>query len=58
MIAVIFEVEMPAESQAEYLDWAAELRPLLDRIDGFLSVLDDQETGTTDVIIDVSGYYR
>jgi len=27
-------------------------------IDGFLSVLDGQETGTTDVIIDVSGYYR
>ncbi len=27
-------------------------------IDGFLSVLDNQETGTTDVIIDVSGYYR
>jgi hypothetical protein len=27
-------------------------------IDGFLSVFDHQETGTTDVILDVSGYYR
>jgi hypothetical protein len=27
-------------------------------IDGFLSVFDHQESGTTDVIIDMSGYYR
>ena len=27
-------------------------------IDGFLSIFDHQESGTTDVIIDVSGYYR
>lgn len=38
MIAVIFEVDMPAEAKAEYLDWAAELRPLLAEIDGFLSI--------------------
>jgi len=38
MIAVIFEVE-PAEGQeAAYLDIAAELRPLLDGIEGFISV--------------------
>ena len=38
MIAVIFEV-MPAEGRRdEYLDLAAELRPLLDGIDGFISV--------------------
>lgn len=38
MIAVIFEV-WPAESlQGEYLDIAASLRPLLDDIDGFISV--------------------
>lgn len=38
MIAVIFEVE-PADGQRErYLDIAAELRPLLDDIDGFLSI--------------------
>ncbi len=38
MIAVIFEVE-PAEGQkATYLDIAAHLRPLLDEIDGFISI--------------------
>lgn len=38
MIAVIFEVE-PAEGRKhEYLDIAAEMRPMLDEIDGFLSV--------------------
>lgn len=38
MIAVIFEVE-PAEGQEPlYLDTAAELRPLLDGIEGFVSV--------------------
>lgn len=38
MIAVIFEVE-PAEGRRDaYLGIAADLRPLLDRIDGFLSI--------------------
>jgi heme-degrading monooxygenase HmoA len=38
MIAVIFEVE-PREGQGEaYLGIAAELRPLLERVDGFVSI--------------------
>jgi heme-degrading monooxygenase HmoA len=38
MIAVIFEV-WPAEGRRqEYLDIAAALRPLLDQIDGFISI--------------------
>ncbi|RWP88158.1 MAG: antibiotic biosynthesis monooxygenase [Mesorhizobium sp.] len=38
MIAVIFEVE-PAEGRRDaYLSIAADLRPLLDGIDGFLSI--------------------
>jgi heme-degrading monooxygenase HmoA len=38
MIAVIFEVR-PAEGQRQtYLDLATRLRPLLDGIDGFLSI--------------------
>jgi len=38
MIAVIFEVE-PAEGQLDaYLDIAAEMRPLLEEVDGFISV--------------------
>ena len=38
MIAVIFEVTPKPEGRKEYLDIAAEMRPLLDRIDGFISV--------------------
>jgi heme-degrading monooxygenase HmoA len=38
MIAVIFEVE-PAEGRKdEYLDIAAEIRPMLEEIEGFISV--------------------
>ncbi|HEX5497924.1 MAG TPA: antibiotic biosynthesis monooxygenase [Thermomicrobiales bacterium] len=38
MIAVIFEV-WPADGRRQaYLDIAAELRPLLDEIDGFISI--------------------
>jgi len=38
MIAVIFEVEPHAEFRDDYFRIAAELRPLLDEIDGFLSI--------------------
>ena len=38
MIAVISEVEPATGCRQAYLDIAAELRPLLDGIDGFLSI--------------------
>ena len=38
MIAVIFEVWPEAQGKQEYLDIAAQLRPLLDDIDGFISI--------------------
>ncbi|ESY65386.1 antibiotic biosynthesis monooxygenase [Mesorhizobium sp. M0051] len=38
MIAVIFEVEPAAGRRDAYLSIAADLRPLLDGIDGFLSI--------------------
>lgn len=39
MIAVIFEVEPAGDTQrAAYLDIAADLRPLLSQIDGFISI--------------------
>jgi heme-degrading monooxygenase HmoA len=38
MIAVIFEVWPKAERKKDYLDIAAELRPLLEKIDGFISI--------------------
>ena len=38
MIAVIFEVQPREEHRRQYLDAAAELRPLLEGIEGFISV--------------------
>lgn len=38
MIAVIFEVEIEPGKQNNYLGIAANLRPLLDGIDGFISI--------------------
>ncbi|MER8386648.1 antibiotic biosynthesis monooxygenase [Mesorhizobium sp. M0166] len=38
MIAVIFEVEPAAGKRDAYLGIAADLRPLLDGLDGFLSI--------------------
>lgn len=38
MIAVIFEVRPTGGREQEYLDTAAALRPLLDAMDGFISV--------------------
>jgi heme-degrading monooxygenase HmoA len=38
MIAVIFEVRPKSERKQDYLDIAAHLRPLLDGIDGFISI--------------------
>lgn len=38
MIAVIFEVTPRAGCREAYLDIAKELRPILERIDGFISV--------------------
>lgn len=38
MIAVIFEVHLKPGSEQRYLDIAADLRPQLEQIDGFISV--------------------
>ena len=38
MIAVIFEVWPKADKKQSYLDLAAALRPILERIDGFISI--------------------
>ena len=38
MIAVIFEVEIAPSRKQDYLDLATELRPLLEQVDGFLSI--------------------
>ena len=38
MIAVIFEVFLAEDKTVEYLDIAAELKPLLEKLDGFISI--------------------
>jgi heme-degrading monooxygenase HmoA len=38
MIAVIFEVEPHPDRKAAYLDLAADLKPLLETMDGFISI--------------------
>jgi len=38
MIAVIFEVESHTDKKQEYLNIAANLKPILEKIDGFISV--------------------
>lgn len=38
MIAVIFEVEPAEDRKDEYLDIAAQMRPMLNQMDGFISV--------------------
>lgn len=38
MIAVIFEVEILEGQQSDYLDFANELKPLLECIEGFISI--------------------
>ncbi|MEE9388871.1 MAG: antibiotic biosynthesis monooxygenase [Paracoccaceae bacterium] len=54
MIAVIFEVH-PAEGQkATYLALAADLRPLLETIDGFISVERFQSLSDPDKILSLS----
>jgi heme-degrading monooxygenase HmoA len=54
MIAVIFEV-VPAPGQKDaYLDMAARLRPLLEKIDGFISVERFQSLTTPGKILSLS----
>ncbi len=38
MIAVLFEAQAVAEKQARYLELAAQLKPLLSDIDGFIDI--------------------
>jgi heme-degrading monooxygenase HmoA len=54
MIAVIFEL-MPADGRAqEYLDTAAVLRPVLDHVDGFISIERFQSLSTPGKILSLS----
>lgn len=54
MIAVIFEVLPHAEHKQEYLDIAAALRPLLEQIDGFISIERFQSLSTPGKLLSLS----
>jgi heme-degrading monooxygenase HmoA len=54
MIAVIFEVRPKAGMQQQYLDTAAELRPRLAGIDGFVSIERFQSLTEPDKILSLS----
>ena len=54
MIAVIFEVMPHAESKQRYLDIAAALRPLLDAVDGLISIERFQSLSDPDKLLSLS----
>jgi heme-degrading monooxygenase HmoA len=54
MIAVIFEVRPNAGRQQQYLDIAASLRPLLEGIDGFVSIERFQSLAEPEKILSLS----
>lgn len=54
MIAVIFEVIPHADKKQAYLDMAAEMRPLVEQIDGFISVERFQSLTDPDKLLSVS----
>lgn len=54
MIAVIFEVETAAGQREAYLEIAAELRPLLEQVDGFLSVERFQSLSAPEKLLSLS----
>ncbi|MET1411142.1 antibiotic biosynthesis monooxygenase [Roseibium sp. HPY-6] len=54
MIAVIFEVIPHADKKQNYLDMAAKMRPLVEQIDGFLSVERFQSLTNPEKLLSIS----
>lgn len=54
MIAVIFELTPADDRRQAYLDIAADLRPLLDDVDGFISIERFQSLSTPGKILSLS----
>lgn len=54
MIAVIFEVQFAADRKQDYLDIATELRPLLEQVEGFLSIERFQSLTNPDKVLSLS----
>ncbi|MCB1889345.1 MAG: antibiotic biosynthesis monooxygenase [Rhodocyclaceae bacterium] len=54
MIAVIFELVVADDQKAAYLDMAATLRPLLETMDGFVSIERFQSLSQPDKLLSLS----
>lgn len=54
MMAVIFEVQPAPGQRGAYLDAAAALRPLLERVDGFVSIVRFESLGTPGKLLSLS----
>lgn len=54
MIAVIFEVMPHRDRKSDYLDMATLMRPLVDEIDGFISVERFQSLTNPDKLLSLS----
>ena len=54
MIAVIFEVQPAPGAESRYLDLAAEMRPLLEQVEGFVSVERFRSITRPDVLLSLS----
>ena len=54
MIVVIFEVHIQQENRQTYIDLASELKPILESIDGFISVERFQSLTNSDKLLSLS----
>lgn len=54
MIAVIFEVEPSTDGRATYMELAGELKPILENIDGFISVERFQSLSSPNKLLSLS----
>lgn len=57
MIAVIFEVQIAEGQKPSYLEVAAELKPLLEQIDGFISVERFQSLSQPNKLLSLSFFH-
>ena len=54
MIAIIFEVTPKPDKKADYLELAAEIRPIIEEVEGFISVERFQSLTNTEKLLSIS----
>jgi heme-degrading monooxygenase HmoA len=54
MIAIIFEVTPKSDKKTDYLDLAAEMRPMIDEVEGFISVERFQSLSNPEKLLSIS----